>query len=330
MSTFTVRPPWYAAAVWAFGEQDVVAAGTSGRRWHNGRYVPDGSQLGVRVMSAVGSDNVYALGYYESIEHWVNDDPPTIEHSGLTQLLDIWAADASHIFAGGFSDASPDAPGGEVWFSSGDGQWTQAATILRTVIAIRGSAADDVFAVGSGIAHLTGGTWRNEPTPADHVWNSVWATRTTTGQAAWVGGDDASNPTKPYGDGIVARSAGDGQWTESRIDLGDPVLWGTSEMDLYIAEGNWVGGACKFRRWDGASWVPFPSPPGCTRGILAAHSVAPGDFFVVVDGGHIGHFWDGAWTVIDPSDPGETMTVTETGRESVAIDGYTSCSLDPR
>ena len=94
--------------------------------------------------------------------------------------------------------------------------------------------------------------------------------------------------------------------------------------------GTSVQGTCKFRQWNGGNWVPFPPLPGCTLGVAEAESIAPSDFFVIDYAGRIGHFRDGRWTIIDANDPGAKMTDTATGAENVAIDGYTTCSVEPR
>jgi hypothetical protein len=196
--------------------------------------------------------------------------------------------------------------------------------------AITGTTVDDVFAVGSGVVHLSGGTWHAETTPPDRLWGSAWATRSVGSQKdIWIAGEEykPTKTTPPIG-GFVAHSVGDGTWTEAPVDVVYPILWGASSTEVYVADGYSVGASCRVLRWDGTAWSPFPSPPDCNRGVIAALSIAANDFVVLDEAGRIEHFQNGMWTVIDPTDPGETMTVTTTGTETVAIDGYTSCSLD--
>jgi hypothetical protein len=214
----------------------------------------------------------------------------------------------------------PDPECEDAWTALGDQQ-------AGAVLAVQGTSADDVWAVGGGLGlggalarHWNGDRWSE--VPLDEPDRSLWWVWPESPGRAWMVGEG----------GLVAREDG--------AVIGEPLastlygVWGSAPDDVWIVGGIPDGAATAdddlVLHWDGAALTRVTVPVrGAT--LFKVWGAAADDVWVSGQGGTMLH-WDGAvWT--DRSDELATAAPALTvhgcdGDEVYAVAGQTLYALD--
>jgi hypothetical protein len=224
---------------------------------------------------------------------------------------------------------------------------------MPSLLAVWGSASNNVWAVGSGSLHWNGTTWlRSDPAQSNlyAVWgnaaNDIWAAGNSGLVVHWDG-DAWSTALEPQektnngcagngreGSGAIWGSGANDVWaTTETADLvhwnglawstvptgaSDALMgiWGSSSTDVWA-----VGCGGSIAHWDGNTWSAWPSP---THSHLHAVSgAAPNDVWAAGYAGTVVH-WDGArWAVQQL--PAAECTPPAPGWNGQQPDGSWSC-----
>jgi hypothetical protein len=174
---------------------------------------------------------------------------------------------------------------------------------------IAGTAADNIFAVGSKglVLHFDGMSWSREYSGTTRSLNGVWCS--SSGDVYAVGYEVAS-----------IRSGG--VWTVE--DLGydqQPVaVWGTADDDIY-AVGYW--GLILHREETG--WVEMESPT--TANLMSIWGTGPDNIYAVTGGrcgddGKVLHFDGVAWTIKDEFADNVLWSIWGTGADNIYTVGW--------
>ena len=243
---------------------------------------------------ALAPGDVWAVGYYFE---------PTSSGVGFVTLIEHWD---------GSSWTVADAP--EV-----------KGKYLNDVTA---SAADDVWAVGDGVAqHWDGTRW----TVSDYSNSTTTASATGTGDL-WAAGPyslrhwDGSNWNP-----AAAAFPGDESWVQSLAGIGRGDVWGVGSYS-YLVHDNLQPSRTLTVHWDGGAWNVVASPNGGTGSELyGVDAVSNGDVWAVghSDAGALVEHWDGKrWRLVPGTTPGDQMLLdaASTPDGAVFAVGYSSGS----
>ncbi|HET6149310.1 MAG TPA: hypothetical protein VFH68_17365 [Polyangia bacterium] len=160
--------------------------------------------------------------------------------------------------------------------NAGDLCGTTAHADAFDLLDVGGSAANDVWAVGTGgtFMHWDGRRWTRTPSPTRDPITSVWASGVDN---AWA----AAGRRMLHWDGR--------RWEEAaivRTKFGK--LWGSGARDLWA-----TGGEGEVHHWDGARWSSVPVAPKTM--LTDIRGRAPGDVWAVAASGRAFHFDGRTW-----------------------------------
>lgn len=195
------------------------------------RNVPAG--LAIHGGSAISRDFAIAVGDGGAIDHWDGTRWERAARIGTGRLNDVWAHSETVAFAVG-------ATGDVLGF---DGRtWTVTENLQAELVAVHGTAPNDVFAVSAGgdVFHFDGVDWSPMVTPPVGGLTSVFAV-------------SASNVFAVGGAGTAIRFDGD-RW--ERVESSDPgrllQVWARDRRAVFA-----LSSTGSIVRFDGESFVPF-------------------------------------------------------------------------
>lgn len=218
-------------------------------------------------------DDVYVAGYVTGcacseggfVRRWTGNGWRT-EHETDHWLTAIWTGAPSTVVAAGEGRA----------VTLRDGAWSESALPVEAVLALWGTASDDLFAVGENVAHFDGAEWTLMTLPVTGRALSVWG---TASDDAFVVGEG----------GMILHWDGDA-WSEQ--ESGTPFdlrgVWGTAPDDVYA-----VGGSsgdpfeAVFLRYDGDEWTEVDRRSGAVW--LGVHGTASDRIVLVGAEGNPSH-----------------------------------------
>jgi len=252
--------------------------------------------------------DIYAVGTGSAFAHYTggawNTSAPGLS-AGQT-LNDVY----------GFSETDIWIVGSGSFAAHWDGStWTTIATsgtgdYLKRVW---GSSGSDVYAVGSIIAHNTGGgaAWTTETNPTGNTLRAVWGADSTH---IWATGDA----------GTILFSDGDGTWTQQTSGTTHALyrVWGSSATDVYA-----VGGHGTVLHYDGTSWSAATGFPTTTQFLSGVGGSGPDDIYVVGVNGFIEHY-TGTWAPVTSPVGTVLLAVTSGSATSAAIVGANGTLLN--
>lgn len=184
----------------------------------------------------------------------------------------VWAPSASEAWA----------VGQHGWVNHyAQGQWTLShLTGNPDLVAISGTAADDVWATGSGTFHYDGGSWTYVETDIQELTTALWVGSPTN---VWIGGTNSPNGHFSHFDG--------NRWIE-------PTPFGVFSVVVGIAgtapDDVWIGdlGGSVFH-WTGTTYDVRTAPVSYGMWAAARDSVWSGG-----GSGYITHFDGGEWGTV--------------------------------
>jgi hypothetical protein len=316
-------------AVWSSSGADAWAVGDAIWRW-DGRSWSEWSagheqelRLSVNTLQSIwgaSPDDVWAIGSGDVL-HW---DGTTWSHDTSAESI----AKSPECIAGSASN--------DVWLASSgtmvhwDGQaWSDwgadhdaSVFAKQRITAIRGTSAQDIWAVGDVIAHWDGqawseAAWPGQPDAGAFSNPGLFAVGAGSSSAAWAGG--MRSDQYPQGqllrwDGSAWSDWGSAHAAELPADLSIGSIWASSPSDVwlvgYALETGWV------MHWDGSSWSSLSGarvekePALRDVGIGAVWAASARDVWAIGTGsqvyagpreGRIVH-WDGsAWSDLTPA-----------------------------
>lgn len=219
------------------------------------------------------------------------------------------SADRARPDAGGDVDAEP-------W------QWQEVATgVSNSLVAVWGSAPDDVWAAGTSgrLLHHDGKAWATVASDTSEDLRALWGTSATR---AWAVGDNGAileldagqwravtaSPTSEHlyalwsADGAVVWAVGaggavvrrDGAWSADRQGTADlHGIWGSAAGDVWAVGG---GGAILHHAGTAAGWAAISSPVSNTiRGVWGRSAAE----VWAVSGPRALRFDGAKWTAVD-------------------------------
>jgi photosystem II stability/assembly factor-like uncharacterized protein len=280
--------------VWAWGQKGIVVhtanGGTSWATQSSGAD-PNG-YLNVGTVSPQGSVNVggYRGGLFRTVNGGTNWAPETA--GPVAAWLGLALVAPKTIYTVGFSASAS----GAIARTTDGATWTALTTSAGPLVAVWGSSATDVFAVG----------------PSGTV---VHSPNGTTFTAAATGIPPTANVTDVAGlsstSVFVASSAGLYQSTDHGVSW-QPVtvtgLTGTAINTVFAMGGDlWIGASNGqvFHTTDGTNWTaqPITGSVGSTGNVHRIRGYAPGVLFAIFDNaGAIARSTSGggSWTVQSP------------------------------
>jgi hypothetical protein len=220
--------------VWGSGPGDVYVAPYINTILHStgdGTWQHEGQPAGNTFHGIWGSgpNDVYACG--GGAIHSTGGGVWEMPGQEITQngqqgepIRSMWGSSSTDIYASGSVT--------DIYHSKGDGNWVPVLKPQSGPLAVSGSGATDVYAIGNtSVYHSTGdGKWTQQTVPltGSETLYSVWVLRK---DAVYLG------TTKSR----VCRSGGDGRWVVQELDpkLNGAAMvsgfWGSSATNLYAA-----------------------------------------------------------------------------------------------
>ena len=201
--------------------------------------------------------------------------------------------------------------------------WQTLATELGgAVLSVTGTAADDVWMMGSAdalgptVLHYDGAGWtRHAPESPGDLWWS-WLPPQPAASVLWAVGAG----------GRVLRFDG-AAWSEA---ITDPAItlfgvWGTSESDVWTVGGD-IGGSGSggaIFHWDGAAWSQASLPPGAAaqQSIFKVWGTGPDDVWACGNNGTLVHFDGSAWSDVPSGSDRTLLTLHGTGPGDIYVVG---------
>ncbi len=309
---------WNFQRLWGSGRDDVwapAARGTAGTPTVSRLFHLDGLGAwsavdpgGGGYFVAVGGTSptdVWTVGQRGLMQHWDGVHWSARGSVDNDTLMGAWAASATAAFA-------VDSAGRALRY---DGTaWTATQTADTILWGVGGTAANDVWTVGTKVSHFDGQTWSTVLATTGYEQSAaVWA---SAANDVWVTGDDGaayhwdgtsfSSSSGPTGVGVMAlwgAAANDvwaltgltwhydgGKWT--RVDSSAAgaslyAVWGTASTNVWA-----VGATGHVARWQGLGWAAAPGPP-TTDDLLAIWGAGPTAIYVASRTGAI-FMWNGS------------------------------------
>jgi len=330
LSTATLAAPWYVYRMWGTSARDVWATANQSpsigpsvtRLLHLGA---GGAAAGWSVVDPGGGgafsathgtapDDVWTVGARGVMQHWDGAAWSPRRSAGNDDLQSVWAASATDAWA-------VDVAGRALHW---DGQaWTATQTPDSFLFAVYGTAADDVWAVGTKVVRFDGHAWSTVRDATGYLFGgAVWG---AVRNDVWIGGDEGllyhwtGNALVPMTSGpntvksmwgtasndVWAIDGGawhwdGGQWT--RVDVGAgaalTAVWGSASDDVWA-----VGDAGRVSRWRGLGWAAAPSPAPSmtvtTDDLLAVWGAGPNEVYAAGRSGRIARWNGSGWTAQD-------------------------------
>ena len=317
------------SAVWGASPSDVFAVGDGGTilHWDGAEWSPSASPTTADLngVSGTGPSNAFAVGAGGTILHWDGAAWTSMTSPTTLELFAVSAVSPSRAFAVGASGtvvsydgtawtAVAGAPpfnlygvwasaavvfvaGGPVvgareTIASYDGStWTSIVDNLSRprVMSLWGSAADDVYAVGTlgDTYHFTGAT------PATHTPLDV------IGFLLGVWGSSATDVYAVGTEGAILHTDGTDVWAPRDSRVSDELrgIWGFGPDDIFV-----VGTHGRILRYTGVTFSTMPKTANPTNWVYALWGTSRDDIEAVSAGSQALR-WDGATWREDPFPP---------------------------
>ena len=210
--------------------------------------------------------------------------PPGADGGPRDAARDVTVHDASppETAPAGTQDASAGGPSEQYACMQGPSwSWCNPSPTGATLDAVWGSAADDVWAVGSGgvAEHWNGTAWSVVPTPTTLELFSVWG---SDANDVWAVGSNAHGIDSESAKAIILHWDG-GPWRVSRVISSAALwsVWGSDAKHVWaVGESKPTSGLILF--WDGSSWTTTLSTSASV--LYGVAGTGPGDVWAVGDG----------------------------------------------
>lgn len=190
------------------------------------------------------------------------------------------------------------------------------------LLSVSGTAADDVWAVGSDVGagplvlHWDGRAWeRHETGQTGDLW---WAHATESG-TVYLGGEG----------GMILRSEDGGAFERMATPSSTVIvfgIWAAAGDDVYAAVGI-GGGNGALWRWDGAEWTVVPLPDHEGQSVFKVWGTAADDVWACGFGGILYHYDGTAWARVESGTTRTLLTVHAIEGEVAAVGGAISAVL---
>lgn len=220
--------------LWALGDTDFNARKNVIARWDGETWTEVVRDTGFIDLFAVGAD-VWGVGYNGKIARWDGAAFAPIASGVTSSLSGVWGASSADLWIVALNATA---------LLHWDGAAVTSVTVGTTPLrAVRGTASDDVWAVGGAIHHFDGATWTPVPATLPGTLTTVHA---VARDLAWVSGG-----------GTTLRWDG----TAWAIDPGlDPALSWT--FAGHARDDVWAMSASPrmLMHWDGAAWTAAVAP----------------------------------------------------------------------
>ncbi len=170
--------------------------------------------------------------------------------------------------------------------------WASLAELDRAVLAVQGTAPDDVWIVGGGLglggplaARWDGTRWTRHDPGGDAGGDTLWWVWTASDGTTWMVGER----------GLVVRRTAGGETTIDRVATAATLygVWGSGPDDVWIVGGVAGGGADAeddfVRRWDGAGFAPVAGVPVRGATLFKVWGSGAGDVWISGEAGTMLH-----------------------------------------
>ena len=297
--------------VWVVGAGGLAARFT-GQAWGT---TNTATQVVLRGVSAVGPDQVYAVGEAGTVLYWDGQSwTPRVltDASGAEtrDLLAVWGSSPDDVWIGG--------SGGALWHKQGSGWSKPVPGSSNAWSGIAGSSASNVWMINdSGALMRWNGTTLSTARPSQvfaptGIWvgadSDVWVARYQSVEhwdgANWFSLSDAYNLTALAGSasnqvwgagqhGAIARWNGR-TWSQpspSQLPYGVTSVWASGLGDVWMSSLHFI------YRWDGQGVALVPSPG--THDIHGLWGSGSNDVWSAGANGEIQH-WDGTRFTLAP------------------------------
>jgi hypothetical protein len=312
---------WFFGDIWGTGPGNVWAAGSRSvsfgvsalrlQHWDGGQWNEVDPLGGGLALHGSGASDIWMAGRRGMLQHWNGSSWSAPRTLTTDTMMGIWAASDTAAFA-------VDSAGRALrWNGSA---WTAAQTPATFLAAVSGTAADDVWGVGTAIVHFDGQSWSTlVDNSTVNASSAVWPVSRTE---AWTGGDTSfhrhfvngtpefvarpsfwqvngmwgSSSSDVWAVGATAEHWNGSQWTT--VDTGNGsngellAIWGSSASNVWA-----VGRTGKIVRYNGLGWSVPTSPT--TDDLRAVWGAGPNEVYVAAFTGKI-WVWNGSvWTAQD-------------------------------
>jgi hypothetical protein len=263
------------------------------------------------VLHGSGANDLWMAGRRGLLQHWNGTSWSPPRTLTTSTMMGIWAASDTAAFA-------VDSAGRALrWNGTA---WTVEQTPSTFLYAVSGTAADDVWAVGTAIVHFDGQGWstlvaNSTSNPSSAVWpvsrTEVWTSGSTSFHRHFVNGTPeyvarpsfwpvngmwGSGPSDVWAVGASAEHWNGSQWTT--VDTGNGTngelmaIWGSGASNIWA-----VGRTGKIVRYNGLGWTVVTGPT--TEDLRGVWGAGPNEVYVATYTGKI-WVWNGSvWTAQD-------------------------------
>ena len=323
-------------AVWGSSAENVWAVGSDGviLHWTGSVWatVPSGTNVPLGGIWGSGPRDVWAVGSDSTALHWGGTAWSAAAWSDTPKwdLAAVWGSGADDVWAVGYPSWAYSSP--YPYSSGGIAHWdgvawsTVSIQSMPSLLAVWGSASNNVWAVGGGSLHWNGTTWlRSDPAVSNlyAAWgsaaNDIWAVGKSGLVVHWDGdawstaldpqtANDGCTGNGREGSGAIWASGAKDVWATT--ETADLVYWNGEAWSTVPTGANaalmgvWGSGATdawavgcwgSIAHWDGSTWSTWPSPT--IENLIAVSGAAPNDVWAAGYAGTVVH-WDGVrWSV---------------------------------
>ena len=312
-------------AVWGSSADSVWAVGASGAilHWTGSAWsaVASGTNLPLGGVWGSGPREVWAVGPAGTVLHW----------DGHAWSAAAWSDGSKWDFAAVWGSGGDDVwavvapswafPATSYSYSSGgiahwDGVAWSAISIpsMPSLLAVWGSASNNVWAVGSGASlHWNGTAWlRSDPGVGNlyAAWgtaaNDIWAVGAYGHMVHWDG-DTWSTALDPRAEATTG-CAGNGR-------EGSGAIWGSGAKDVWATTET-----AKLLHWNGNAWSTVPT--GSNGALMSVWGSGASDVWAVGCDGSIAH-WDGiTWNAVSSPTESDLLAISGAAPNDVWAAGY--------
>jgi hypothetical protein len=287
-------------AVWGGSADDVWAVGAKGAilHWTGSAWSAVASVTNLPLGGVWGSGprDVWAVGPAGTVLHWDGHAWSAAAWSDAStwDFVAVWGSGADDVWVVVAPSWAYPATSYSV-SSGGFAHWDGVAWIavslqsMPSLLAVWGSASNNVWAVGTGSLHWNGTAWlRSDPARSNlyAAWgnaaNDIWAIGAKGIVVHWDG--DAWSTALDPREKASAGCAGNGGY-------GNGAIWGSSAYDVWATtETN------DLLHWNGNAWSTVPT--GANGSLISVWGSGASDAWAVGCRGSLAH-WDGStWSAV--------------------------------
>ena len=314
-------------AVWGSSADSVWAVGASGAilHWTGSAWsaVASGTNAPLGGVWGSGPHDVWAVGSAGTVLHWDGHAWSAAAWSDTSKwnLAAVWGSGADDVWAvGAPSWVYP--PSSYPYSTGGIAHWdgvawsTVSILSMPSLLAVWGSASNNVWAVGGGVSlRWNGTTWlRSDPARVDlyAAWgnaaNDLWAVGAHGIVVHWDG-DAWSTALEPQGRARTG-CAGNGR-------TGSGAIWGSGANDVWATTET-----AALLHWNGHAWSTLPT--GANDALISVWGSGASDVWSVGCSGSIEHWNGSTWSTLPSPTKSALVAVSGTAPNDVWAAGFAS------